>query len=278
MTDPNAPWLIWLALFGWIGGAILVALWESLAPRRPEGQHLVQRWMTNLSLFAVNEGVAFALRAAALSTGLWAGSETGVGLFRMLELPFWAQCAALLVISDFVGYWQHRIEHLWAPLWRIHAIHHTDVEIDFSTNFRHHPLEVILSTMVALVVGWVLGPALAVWIVVQAISHTVQYLNHGNVRIPDAADRGLRRLIVTPDMHRIHHSRERVETDRNFGNVFPWWDRLFGTYRTRPWEGQLDLVAGLEYFREPREITLFKLLAMPFTWPRERSLQGQRTA
>jgi sterol desaturase/sphingolipid hydroxylase (fatty acid hydroxylase superfamily) len=183
-------------------------------------------------------------------------------------VPFWAAFIASLLLLDLSIYAQHVVFHKVPILWRLHRMHHTDLDFDVTTALRFHPLEIVLSMLVKLAVVGLLGaPAVAVLVFEVLLNATAMFI-HGNVGLPPRFDRALRRLVVTPDMHRVHHSIRREETDSNFGFNLSWWDRLFGTYRDQPRDGHAGMTIGLEYFRDWRATRLDGLLMQPFLTPR----------
>jgi len=190
--------------------------------------------------------------------------ERGWGLFNLAALPAWLEMLLALFLLDLAIYLQHRLFHHVPVLWRLHRMHHADLDVDVTTGVRFHPIEILLSLGIKFIVIVTLGvPMLAVLIFEIALNATSMF-NHGNVRVPPAIERGLRWLVVTPDMHRVHHSILRHETDSNFGFNFPWWDRLFGTYRPEPEGGHKGMTVGLDQFRDAQELRLDRMLVQPF--------------
>jgi sterol desaturase/sphingolipid hydroxylase (fatty acid hydroxylase superfamily) len=188
----------------------------------------------------------------------------GWGLFNGMEAPFWLAFIASLLLLDLIIYAQHVVFHKIPLLWRLHRMHHTDLDFDVTTALRFHPLEIVLSMLIKLAVVILLGaPAVAV-MVFEVILNATAMFNHGNVGLPPWLDQRLRWLLVTPDMHRVHHSVLVEETDSNFGFNLPWWDRLFGTYRDQPREGHTGMTIGLDYFRDEWATRLDRLLLQPF--------------
>ena len=190
--------------------------------------------------------------------------ERGWGLFNMVALPVWLELLLALFLLDLAIYLQHRLFHYVPVLWRLHRMHHADLDVDVTTGARFHPLEILLSLGIKFLVVVPLGaPPLAVLLFEIALNATSMF-NHTNVWLPPAIERLLRWLVVTPDMHRVHHSIIRRETDSNFGFNFPWWDRLFGTYRPRPEAGHEAMTLGTEQFRNSKELRLDRMLTQPF--------------
>jgi sterol desaturase/sphingolipid hydroxylase (fatty acid hydroxylase superfamily) len=247
-----------------LGTFALCALGELIAPRRPLSCPRRSRWFANLSL-VVLDTLAVRLLLPLLPVGMsLAVQQRGVGLFNLLQLPPWAGVLLGVIILDFVIYLQHRLFHATPLLWRFHRMHHTDLDLDVTSGNRFHPVEILISATIKLGVVALLGvPPLGV-VAFETILNATSQFNHANIRLPLPLDRSLRLLVVTPDMHRVHHSVIPRETDSNFGFNLPWWDRLCGSYRPQPEKGHLGMTIGLNRFRDPRELTLAKLLLQPF--------------
>jgi len=242
----------------------LVAVWEIIAPRRPLTDSKPRRWFTNLSLVAINTAAArFLLPLLPVGMAVLTAGQ-GRGLLPSMPLPFWVKTVVAIIVLDFVIYLQHVLFHFIPVLWRLHRMHHSDLDLDVTTGNRFHPLEIIISMGIKLAAVTVLGaPATAVLLFEVILNATSQF-NHGNIRIPAAVDRWLRLTVVTPDMHLVHHSVIPRETNSNFGFNLPWWDRLCGTYRARPEAGQSGMVIGLKEYRDPALLSLGRLLLQPF--------------
>ena len=190
--------------------------------------------------------------------------ERGWGLFNMVALPVWLELLLALFLLDLAIYLQHRLFHYVPVLWRLHRMHHADLDVDVTTGARFHPVEILLSLGIKFLVVVPLGATpLAVLLFEIALNGTSMF-NHSNVRVAPTIERVLRWLVVTPDMHRVHHSIARRETDSNFGFNFPWWDRLFGTYRPQPEAGHQAMTLGIEQFRDSKELRLDRMLTQPF--------------
>lgn len=254
-----------ISLFAMI--LMLVALWEIIAPRRPLNDNKPRRWFTNLSLVVINT-VAVRLLFPILPVALAKIVEAqGWGLFNVLHVSLWSRIILSFFILDFVIYSQHFMFHHTPLLWRFHRVHHTDLDLDVTSGNRFHPLEIIISMMIKMTAVVLLGaPAQAVIALEIALNGCAMF-NHGNIRLSAAFDRLLRLFLVTPDMHRVHHSTIVRETNSNFGFNFPWWDRICGTYRPQPEKGHLDMTIGLREYRDPTQLTLHRLLVQPFTSP-----------
>ncbi len=166
---------------------------------------------------------------------------------------------------DFTLYLQHVLFHAIPTLWRLHMVHHTDLDFDVTTGVRFHPLEIILSMGIKLIAVITLGPSPLAVLLFEVALNTTSLFNHSNIYVPLKADRVLRLFVVTPEMHRVHHSVIIQETNSNFGFSIPWWDRMFGTYRPQPAKGHVDMVIGLAQYREPQHLNLWQLIILPFT-------------
>jgi sterol desaturase/sphingolipid hydroxylase (fatty acid hydroxylase superfamily) len=250
------------AFFGILG---VMALWEILAPRRALTVSKAVRWVNNLGIVFFN---SFLIRvifpAAAVGMALFASNQ-GWGIFNYFELPFWLVVVASVVIMDFIIYLQHVMVHAVPALWRLHRMHHADLDFDVTTGARFHPLEIILSMLIKFATIVVLGPPVLAVVIFEVILNATAMFNHGNVRLPLGLDRVLRWLVVTPDMHRVHHSVEDDEANSNFGFNLPWWDRLFGTYRDQPRAGHEAMTIGIHKYREPKQVAwLPGMLLLPF--------------
>lgn len=251
-----------LAAFALVFAAM--AAWELAAERRPLSQPRGRRWLANLGLSATGVVlVRLLFPLAAVGVASLAEAE-GWGLLGRLDLPAPVAVAGSVVLLDLAIYLQHVMFHAVPALWRIHRVHHADQDFDVTTGIRFHPVEIVLSMGIKLGVIAALGPpALAVFLFELLLNATSMF-NHGNVRLAAPLDRRLRWLIVTPEMHRVHHSVERDETDSNFGFNLPWWDRLLGTYREAPRAGHRGMRLGVEELLRPEVRGLAELLALPF--------------
>ena len=253
--------LIRLGVF--LGVFALMAGWEVLAPRRPQTVGRWTRWPNNLGVVVVDTIVIRILFPTAAVGAALLAAERQWGLFNVVSLPPWAALAISVLLLDLAIYAQHGAFHAVPVLWRLHRMHHADLEFDVTTGVRFHPVEVVLSMMIKFAVVIAIGaPALAV-LIFEVLLNATSMFNHGNVRLSAPLDRVLRLVVVTPEMHRVHHSILRWETDSNFGFNFPWWDRLFGTYRAQPEAGHERLVVGIDRFRNPAELRLDRMLLQP---------------
>jgi sterol desaturase/sphingolipid hydroxylase (fatty acid hydroxylase superfamily) len=254
--------VIRLGCFG--GVLLLMALWELLAPRRLPTVSWPLRWGSNLGLVAFDTLVVRLLvPLSAMSVALLA-QQRGWGLFNNVTLPAWAVVTLAVVALDLIIYLQHVMFHAVPLLWRLHLVHHADLDFDATTGVRFHPLEILLSLGIKLGAVVLLGaPALSV-LLFEVLLNATSVFNHGNVRLPAWLDRVLRLVLVTPEMHRVHHSVIPRETNSNFGFNLPWWDFLFGTYRAQPAEGHEGMTIGLAEYREGWVCWLHWMLLLPF--------------
>ena len=240
-----------------------LALWEWRAPRRRLAVGRRGRWLGNLGILAIDlVAVRLLVPTAAVGVALLA-AEKGWGLLPALGLPYWLAAIVSVVVLDLTIWAQHYVFHHVPVLWRLHRVHHADVEIDVSTGVRFHPLEILVSLMIKMAAVIALGAPAAAVVAFEVLLNATSMFNHSNVALPAWAEPAARWLVVTPQMHEVHHSAERTETDSNFGFNLPWWDRLFGTYRAKPAAGD-RVVIGLPVFRDARERKLLRLLTQPF--------------
>ena len=242
---------------------VLVALWEVLAPKRTPRFTRAQRWPHNLALIALNAGIVRLLAPGAAIAVALAGEAHGWGLFNVVTLPSWATILISVVLLDLAVYFQHVLFHAVPALWRLHRVHHADADYDVTTGLRFHPIEILLSLGIKCAVIAALGaPAVAV-LAFEVLLNGASMFNHANGRLPLVVDRWLRWLVVTPDMHRVHHSVVPRELNSNFGFNLPWWDRLFGTYRAQPAAGHDAMRIGVDGLQGPEEVRLTRLLTQP---------------
>lgn len=246
---------------------VLVALAEHVWPRRPLTVPKGPRWFCNITIVIIDTFVA-RLAFPLMPVGMAEIAKIrGWGLLNLVVLPHWLEFGAAVLALDLVIYLQHRAFHRVPFFWRFHRMHHTDLDLDVSSGTRFHPIEILVSLLIKLGVIALLGtPVLAVVIFEVALNATSLF-NHGNVRIPLVVDHWLRLFLVTPDMHRVHHSVIPRETDSNFSFNVPWWDRLLGTYRDQPRDGHDVMVIGLKEYRNPGMLGLRGLLLVPFRKP-----------
>lgn len=253
-----------IRLGAFAGVFVVMAGWEVLTPRRPQTVGRNWRWPNNLGVLAVDALlVRVVLPTTTVGVALVAEAH-GVGLFNMIALPVWASIIVSVMVLDLAIYLQHVLFHAVPALWRLHRMHHADLEVDVTTGLRFHPVEILLSTGIKLAVVTAVGAPAAAVLIFEVLLNATSIFNHSNVRIPADIDRILRWFVVTPDMHRVHHSILRRETNSNFGFNLPWWDRLLGTYRAQPAAGHAAMTIGIEQFRDPRELGLDRMLLQPF--------------
>jgi len=257
----NEP-LVRLGAFAGVLAAMMAA--EALAPRRTRAVSRWARWPANLGIVALNSLLArLVFPTAAVGLALLIEARGGGGLLGLLDLPFWLAVVVSVAVLDFAIYLQHVMFHAVPALWRLHRMHHADLDFDVTTGARFHPVEILLSMGIKLGVVFALGaPALAVLLFEVLLNATAMF-NHGNLRLPPGLDRALRWVLVTPDMHRVHHSVVPREANSNFGFNLPWWDRLLGTYRAQPAAGHDAMTIGLDRFRDARELRLDRMLLQP---------------
>lgn len=247
----------------YLGLLVLLMLAEAAWPRRPRVLGRRQRWPGNLGMAALNAlTVRLLAPGAVIGVALWA-DETGFGLFNLLPAPDWLAVVGSVLLLDLTIYAQHVAFHRVAPLWRLHRMHHADTEIDVTTGARFHPVEILLSVAIKAAAVVLLGAPAGAVLLFEVLLNATSMFNHANLALPPALDRWLRRLLVTPDMHRVHHSWHRDETDSNYGFNLPWWDRLFGTYRPQPRDGHTGMTIGLADFRSSGDQRLDRLLLQP---------------
>lgn len=246
------------------GVLTIMALWELAASRRPQQYRRWQRWPHNLMIVAIG-ALAVRLVFPFVAVGAaFIAQEQDWGLFNLMPVPIWLAVVASVIVLDVVIYFQHRLFHAVPWLWRLHRMHHADLEFDVTTGLRFHPLEIVISMALKLIAVVALGAPPVAVLIFEVLLNATAMFNHANARLPVRLDRWLRRIVVTPDMHRVHHSIIRKETDSNFGFNLPWWDHLFGTYRDQPDEGHLGMTIGLERFRTARDLRVDRLLIQPF--------------
>ncbi len=252
--------LIRLGFF--FGILAVIASWESAAPRRALKNPKLLRWASNLGIVALYVTLirlVFPLLPEDIASG------SGFGLFGYLGLSYWPSAVLGILMLDFVIYLQHVMFHAVPFLWRFHMMHHADLDFDVTTGLRFHPVEIVISTVIKLGAVVVLGPPVLAVLAFEVLLNGTSMFNHGNIRIPLGVDRIARLLMVTPDMHRVHHSVAIRETNSNFGFNLPWWDRLMGTYRAQPTRGHLDMTIGLSHIREGAQcLKLWGMLVLPF--------------
>lgn len=248
-----------------LGVLLMMALWELFVPRRRLTVRKTPRWASNLGLVGLNAlSVRLVMPITAVGAALVAESR-GWGLLHLVDWPVWLEMALAVLAFDLAIYLQHVMFHAVPTLWRLHMVHHADKDFDVTTGLRFHTLEILLSALVKLAVVVVVGPNAVAVLVFEVLLNATAMFNHGNVRIPSWIDSLLRWFVVTPDMHRVHHSVLRYETNSNFGFNLPWWDFLLGTYRAQPESGHEQMTIGVIPFREEGQVDrLPGMLLLPF--------------
>ncbi len=252
-------------LGAFFGVFVLMAVWEALAPRRARLLPRRVRWLHNLALVALNSLILRLLFPLAAVGFALLAAERGWGLLNAFEIPFWWAFVLSVIALDFAIYLQHVMFHAVPLLWRLHRVHHADADFDVTTGARFHPIEILLSMLIKFAAIAVLGAPAAAVLVFEVLLNATAMFNHANLRLRQPVDRWLRRILVTPEMHRIHHSMEAAETNSNFGFNLPWWDRLCGTYRERARLPQENMAIGVQGLTgSAAAVKLTGLLAIPF--------------
>lgn len=248
-----------------IGLFALIALWERAAPMRRLEESRPRRWATNWGLSALDSAAVQLLFGAAAIGAAMDASAQGWGLFGALDWPLWLECVVVFLALDFAIWGQHVIMHKVPALWRVHRVHHADRDIDVTTGIRFHPVEIALSMLFKIGLVYALGAPVIAVLVFEVVLNGAAMFNHANLRLPAWADRALRTVIVTPDMHRVHHSTRREEHDTNYGFNLSVWDRLFGTYTDQPAGGHDGMRIGLAEHRGAEPTRFLWSLRLPFT-------------
>jgi sterol desaturase/sphingolipid hydroxylase (fatty acid hydroxylase superfamily) len=259
-------------------GSVLTAMavWELAAPRRKQELRRRTRWPGNLAIVVLDTLLVRLLFPVGAVAAAIAAEARGWGFFNAFDVPAWVAIPACVILLDLAIYLQHVLFHAVPALWRLHRMHHADLAFDVTTGVRFHPIEILLSMVNKLGVVTALGaPALAV-LIFEVLLNAISMFNHGNVALPPGPDRVLRWLVVTPEMHRVHHSAVARETNSNFGFNLPWWDHLFGTYRPQPEAGHHGMIIGIAQFRDPAEQRLDRMLTQPFREDARTYPLGQR--
>jgi sterol desaturase/sphingolipid hydroxylase (fatty acid hydroxylase superfamily) len=256
-NEPLIRLVVFLAVFSVMAG------WEMARPARRLAASKPRRWLTNWAIVAIDTAVVRLLFPAAAVGAALDAQAMGWGLLNAVQWPGWVEVLFAMLVLDFAIWAQHLVMHKVPVLWRLHRVHHADRDVDVSTAIRFHPVEIALSMLIKIGIVYALGaPALAV-ILFEIVLNGCAMFNHANIRL-GKLDRALRWIVVTPDMHRIHHSVHRDETDSNYGFNLPWWDRLFGTYTPDPKDGQTGMTLGLEPWQDERPTRLGWSLLLPF--------------
>lgn len=249
-----------------------IALWEWLAPKRKRLKSLTTRWVNNLSLMLINTlliRVFFPMAAVGIALII---SEQQIGVLNLIEIHPIAAVMLSIILLDCAIYWQHRLMHKFPLLWRMHRVHHADPEFDVTTGLRFHPFEIAISMIYKTLIIALLGaPVLAV-LIFELLLNAGSMFNHGNINLTAKIDTALRRIIVTPDMHRIHHSTDAIESNRNFGFALSWWDHLFRSYQSTPNVAHEEMPIGLDEYRDPKHaVFLTGVLSIPFNYAHKKT-------
>lgn len=248
------------------GGIALFLFLERIKPRRPESEQQTSRWLNNISITAFNFFL-MSLVMVVISSSSWLNNirpDTQVLDYFGLNVP--EKIVVTIMLLEFTTYWLHRLMHIIPVLWRIHAVHHADIEMDVTTTHRHHPFEPVLVLITTLPVLILLGPPVLALILYNLLHIIVATVSHSNLCLSKSLDHWLRYLFITPDFHRVHHMSQKVYTDSNYGAIFPWFDYLFGTAKKIPYAKQETVKLGLSYFRKPLDSRIDQLLLIPFRW------------
>jgi len=262
-----------------LGVLVAMAAWELLAPRRDLSVGKPLRWLSNLGLVAINSLLVRLVAPLGVVGAALVAHERGWGLFNNTPVTYWLVVVICIVVFDLAVYLQHVMFHAVPLFWRLHMVHHADLDFDVTTGLRFHTIEILLSLGIKAAVALLLGPPVLAVIVFEVLLNATSMFNHGNVRMPGRLDRLLRWVVVTPEMHRVHHSVVVNETNSNFGFNLPWWDYLLGTYRDQPAEGHEGMTIGLSQFRDERQAErLHTMLVLPFTGATGEYTIGRRNA
>ncbi|MES9900993.1 MAG: sterol desaturase family protein [Sedimenticola sp.] len=254
-----------IRLVFFFGVFAVIAIWELASPCRKLTAPKALRWGNNLLLVFLNSTILRLLFPAAAVGVAATAQQQGWGLLNIYQIPTPLSLVIAVVVMDFAIYLQHVMVHAIPALWRLHRVHHADPDYDVTTGARFHPIEIILSMLIKFAVIMVLGPSVVAVVIFEVMLNATAMFNHGNIHLPKGIDSILRLFVVTPDMHRVHHSVEDDEANSNFGFSLPWWDRLFGTYRAQPRAGHKGMTIGIHSYREPKQVTWISgMYILPF--------------
>ncbi|HET7059442.1 MAG TPA: sterol desaturase family protein [Nitrospiraceae bacterium] len=252
-----------IRLAGFLGAFGLLAIWEICAPRRALTNSKARRWVANLGIVVIDALLIRILFATGAVGAALMAAQHAWGLLNQWRGPAWLEIIMAVIALDLALYLQHVLFHAVPILWRLHMMHHADLDVDVTTGVRFHPAEIALSMLIKIGIILLIGASPTAVVIFEVLLNATSLFNHSNVRIPTSLETVIRSLVVTPDMHRIHHSVHARETNSNFGFNLSWWDRLVGTYRAEPQDGQTAMSLGLEQFRDPDRLTLLGILVMP---------------
>lgn len=267
MTETILSWEPAIRLTAFLGVLVAMALWEIAAPRRRRDIPRVIRWTNNLALVVIDTAI-LRLTFPILAVGLAVlAEERGWGLFNNLDIPIWLAVLVSIVLLDLAIYLQHVMFHSVPALWRLHRMHNADLDFDATTGLRFHPVEILISMAIKLAIVAALGPPAIAVLLFEIVLNATALFNHANINLPTSVDRWLRWIVVTPDMHRVHHSVDPRETNSNYGFNLPWWNRLLGTYVAQPGKGHTGMDIGIEQFRTLRDLWIDRMLMQPIRGP-----------
>ncbi len=274
-----------IRISAFVGVFVVMALWERQSPRRLWKTPKTNRWLINLGLVAFNSLFTRILLASGAFGASILAKQGEVGIFYHLHWPPWVELFLAVILLDLFVYLQHVLMHAVPIFWRLHMVHHSDMDFDVTTGVRFHPIEIAFSMFIKIGAVILLGASPGAVLMFEVLLNATAMFNHSNVCIPKPLDRIFRWFLVTPDMHRVHHSIIPRETNRNFGFNLPWWDRLLGTYLAEPSKGHEGMTIGLEQYRDPQGLTFLNLMGLPFrgrvgrypTWDDEEEVVGERT-
>ncbi len=266
-NDPS-----WIRLSSFVGVLFLCALWETKLPRKVLTVSRAFRWVNNLSLVALNSAIIVLTMPIVAFQAAVIASENQWGLLHLASLPIWLNVLLSVVLLDFIIYVQHVVFHRVPILWKLHRMHHADLDIDVTTGTRFHPIEILISMLVKITAVFALGVSPIAIVIFEIILNASAMFNHSNAKLALSVDKWMRKLVVTPDMHRVHHSVIPRETHSNFGFFLSIWDRIFATYRAQPELGHEGVVIGLPDIRDKKEQRLDKLITQPFRYPSKSDL------
>lgn len=259
-----------LRLGMFLGVLLLMLAWEWRQPFRHSQLTRRARWPANIGIVVLDTLlVRLLLPAGAVGVAWWAQTAS-FGLLNSAQLPAWLAIALAMVALDIAIYWQHRLFHHVPWLWRLHRVHHVDQAVDVTTGLRFHPLEIILSMLIKMAVVALIGAPVAAVLLFEVLLNACSLFNHANIQLPHRVERALRWLLITPTLHRVHHSQETIETNSNFGFSVTWWDRLFASYRSRAKQGDDGVSLGIREFRNAQQTNgLLNMLKLPWQRPQK---------
>lgn len=263
-----SQWLVEHAMYVRLGAFLVIfstmAIWEIAQERRELQTSKSKRWAINIGIVVTDSLVLRVLFPMGALGVAYLADDLGWGLFQVVSVPYAVAAIASFVALDFVVWLQHVVFHAVPALWKVHMMHHADLDFDVTTGTRFHPIEMVISMGIKASAILLLGAPVAAVLIFEVLLNGTSMFNHANVDIPEPVDRILRLFVVTPDMHRVHHSAEPKETNTNFGFNLPWWDYLFGTYRDQPEAGHREMTIGLKQLRDPDKNSYLHLLVLPF--------------